>query len=238
MLIASISDIHGKIKELDLPPADILIFAGDLLRNYSWNRREDGWAQLKELVEFNDYLGELKKQKLYREIIVVAGNHDFCFEHHPHKCREILTNAIMLQDEAVNLGGPDGEIIKIYGSPWQPWFGGWAFNFPNQQDNHIRGRFAAEECWAKIPDDTEILITHGPPFEILDECPNGDRPGCVYLKNRIQQLTKLKAHYFGHIHHSAGQVELDGVKYINTAICDEAYEAINPIPIIEIISQT
>lgn len=228
MKIASVSDVHGHIRELEFPPADFLVCAGDLLKNCSWNQREDGWLQLKELVDFNDFLGELKSQGLYKEILVVAGNHDFCFEHHPQKCRNILTNGIMLQDEAVVLGGPSGELIKFYGSPWQPWFYDWAFNFPL----HDRGEIAARECWAKIPDDTDILITHAPPREILDECDDGQKVGCIGLKDRVNQLN-LKAHYFGHIHHSAGQVMSETTLFVNTAICDESNQPTNPVTIIE-----
>ena len=47
------------------------------------------------------------------------------------------------------------EGVKVYGSPWQPWFGGWAFNLERGPD------IAAK--WALIPDDTDVLLTHGPP---------------------------------------------------------------------------
>ena len=93
--------------------------------------------------------------------------------------------------------------LKIYGSPWQPEFCGWAYNLP-------RGQALADK-WAMIPDDTDILVTHGPPAGILD----GDL-GCLNLRRRVDELN-LKLHVFGHIHYSWGVMG----NYVNASICND-----------------
>jgi Predicted phosphoesterases, related to the Icc protein len=54
--------------------------------------------------------------------------------------------------------------------------------------------------WNKIPDDTDILVTHTPPVGHGDLCCTGVRAGCVELLTTVQQRIKPKYHVFGHIH--------------------------------------
>jgi Icc-related predicted phosphoesterase len=189
--IVCVSDTHGSHRKTVMPPGDILIHAGDLTK-YGW---------LEEVEEFNDWLGTLNH--LYRYKIVIAGNHDFCFAERPNEARARITNATYLEDTATVVEG-----IKIYGSPWQPWFGGWAFNLP-------RGPESAA-VWAKIPDDTDILITHGPPEGILDQNRRGDCCGCRDLLDRVVGL-RLRLHVFGHIHEAAGQLDIGGTTFVNAS---------------------
>ncbi len=84
-----------------------------------------------------------------------------------------------------------------------------------------------------IPEDADVLITHGPPHEILDLTPNGDSAGCEELRKTIEKL-RLKAHIFGHIHSGYGTIEKFGVKFINASICDESYSPSNYPFIIDI----
>ena len=90
----------------------------------------------------------------------MPGNHDRIVEEQTLLCREILKqkikNSTMLIDEEFTLNG-----IKFYGSPRTPEFFDWAFMYK-------RGK-KAELIWSNIPDDTDILITHGPPKGILDK---------------------------------------------------------------------
>lgn len=58
--------------------------------------------------------------------------------------------------------------------------------------------------WSKIPSDVEILITHTPPFAIHDTTRHGKNAGCKFLADRIQQLSGLRLHVFGHIHEAHG----------------------------------
>lgn len=171
--------------------------------------------------------------------VFIAGNHDWFFDpnapkrfrdwslYHFYSVQELLLkypSLTYLKDSAVNIEG-----WVIYGSPWQPWFHDWAFNLP------FRDIDTAEKTWAKIPDNTEILVTHAPPEGILDMGWDG-RLGDHYLRNRLNHLGKLRLHVFGHIHEAAGKEEYeteDGTKltFVNAAICTRAYEPTN-LPII------
>ena len=189
--IVCVSDTHGNHGRTILPPGDILLHTGDLTRH----------GKLDEVEEFNGWLGTL--DPLYQHKIVIAGNHDFCFHESPSEARTRLTNAIYLEDEGVEIAG-----IRIYGSPWQPWFGGWAFNLQ-------RGSELAA-IWARIPSDTDILLTHGPPEGILDRNRHGDCCGCRDLLHRVMEI-RPRLHVFGHIHEAAGQIEIDQIRFLNAS---------------------
>ncbi|CAH1953775.1 unnamed protein product [Acanthoscelides obtectus] len=132
--------------------------------------------------------------------------------------RQYLTNCIYLEDNGIELYG-----IKIYGSPWQPVYNNWAFNLE-------RGA----EClskWNKIPDDTEILITHTPPVGHGDLACSGVRAGCVELLNTVQKRVKPKYHVFGHIHEGYGVTSDGKIIYINASTCDINYIPTN-LPVV------
>ena len=105
----------------------------------------------------------------------------------PSQVRKELTNCTYLQDSSTEIYG-----LKIYGTPWQPKFCGWAFNLE-------RGQELCEK-WDKIPEDTDVLITHTPPVGYGDLCSTGIRAGCVDLLMSVQQRVKPKYHIYGHIH--------------------------------------
>jgi Icc-related predicted phosphoesterase len=198
--VVAISDTHGFHRRLSLPPGDILVHAGDLTRH----------GTLEELVEFNDYLGHLPHQHK----IVIAGNHDFCLEWNPEESREILTNCIYLQDEAVTLHG-----IQFYGSPWQPVFYG-VFNA--HRGTEIRAK------WESIPSETDVLITHGPP------CGHGDltqrrqqHVGCRDLLDAVERI-QPQVHIFGHIHEGYGISSNDHTTFVNASTCAVSFQPVNP----------
>ncbi len=188
--IVAISDTHARHQELEVPDGDILIHAGDCTRH----------GDLGDLEAFNRWLGTLP----HRHKILIAGNHDFCFQDSPDEAHRLVTNAIYLQDEALIIEG-----IKIWGSPWQPWFFDWAFNLP-------RGEQIAAK-WALIPDDTQVLITHGPPAGILDRTFDDRDVGCEDLLQRVQQI-RPRLHIFGHIHEAAGRRQIGETTFVNAAI--------------------
>lgn len=169
-----------------------------------------------EVEEFNKWLGTLP----YEHKIVIAGNHDFCFEHTPALARQTLTNATYLQDESVEILG-----LKFYGSPWQPWFYDWAFNLK-------RGK-ALADVWAQIPLNTDVLITHGPPYGILDATRRGEQVGCQDLTSRVQSLN-VKFHCFGHIHEGYGMVTEGRTQFVNASSCNLEYQPINEPVVVEI----
>lgn len=143
-----------------------------------------------EIMSFNEWLGKLP----HKYKIVIAGNHDFLFETKPSRAQNCLTNCIYLQDsEFVIKDEKTGRDIKIYGSPWQPKFWG-VFQLEEKE---------AKEIWSKIPEDTDILMTHSPPFGIKDLCYDNVRAGCPHLRERVLKI-RPDIHMFGHIHEDWG----------------------------------
>lgn len=195
-----ISDTHGMHEALDLPDGDVLIHAGDVTAH----------GTLREVREFDRYLGSLR----FRHRIVIAGNHDFCFEQQPAEARQLVTNATYLEDNLLELEG-----VWFYGSPWQPWFFDWAFNL--HRGAPIRAR------WNLIPAETVVLITHGPPLGFGDTTVRGDQVGCEELDLVVRRI-RPRLHVFGHIHEGYGQWSRDGTTFINASTCDIGYQPSNP----------
>ena len=200
MRIVAISDTHGHHRELDIPPGDVLVHAGDLTR----------FGERSELRDFNNFVGSLP----HKHKVIVAGNHDFCFERDRESCAAELKNCIYLQDDEVTLDG-----VSFYGSPWQPWFYDWAFNL--RRGPEIRAK------WDLIPSQVDILITHGPPAGVLDRTLQGAAVGCIDLLEVVERV-KPRLHIFGHIHEGAGIIESDGTTFINASTCNIDYRAVNP----------
>ena len=213
MKITFISDTHtrqGLIPMEDLPGGDLLIHAGDIM-NSGYNRN-DIW----------DFLHWYDAIPGYDKKVFIAGNHDRMFENHPEDVKEWLSkfpNIIYLQDESYEIYDLETDkSIKIYGSPWQPEFYSWAFNLP-KNGIEIAGK------WEAIPDDTDILITHGPSWGAVDTVAGRpwDNLGCELLSERIQRF-RPKIHVCGHIHSGYGVETIDNIHYINASVLDERYE--------------
>jgi hypothetical protein len=197
------SDTHGLHRNVDVPPGDLLIHAGDftfLSKNPS------------QIRDFNEWLGELP----HRYKIVIPGNHEFAFEANPGLRREIA-NALFLIDEAAEAGG-----FTVWGSPLTSLYGG-AF-----------GRSAAADrarIYSGIPDGTDSLVTHGPPFGVLDRSRGTDRcDGCRELRAAAGHI-QPPLHVFGHVHGGYGMHQENGIIFVNAALCGES-EAIEQLPII------
>jgi Icc-related predicted phosphoesterase len=190
MRIVCVSDTHARHHLTEMPPGDVLVHAGDITRHGS----------LEDVESFNEWLGTLN---YYRYKVVICGNHDFCFQNQPAVARARITNAVYLEDSGCEIDG-----LTFWGSPWQPWFGGWAFNLP-------RGEELAR-VWAKIPDRVDVLVTHGPPEGILDKTNRGDLVGCRDLLDRVREV-RPRLHVFGHIHEAAGRAEFDGITFVNAS---------------------
>lgn len=193
--IVCISDTHGAHEKFKIPTGDILLYAGD----FSKRGREQ------EIIAFNDWLGTLP----HPHKVVIAGNHDFGMEKFPDKAHAWISHAHYLNDEEISIDG-----LRIWGSPITPWFFDWAFN-------RYRGADIAKH-WDLIPEGIDILLTHGPPFGILDETTQGKAVGCEDLKQAIQRV-RPRLHVFGHIHEAHGLVEVDGTTYCNASLMDFHY---------------
>jgi len=85
-----------------------------------------------------------------------------------------------------------------------------------------------KEHWEKIPMNTDILITHGPPMDIMDKTEiGGHHVGCQYLAKRIKKV-KPKVHIFGHIHETYGTQVHHDTTYMNCSVMDIGYSVVNP----------
>ncbi len=216
--IVCLSDTHGLHDALAVPDGDVLIHAGDV----SMRGREA------EVQEFAAWFAALP----HPHKIVIAGNHDWLFERTPARGRELLSGVTYLLDERTEVAG-----LRVWGSPWQPWFYDWAFNLP-------RG-LALHEKWELIPQDTDVLVTHGPPFGFLDGAarPAGgwsdedgvdvEHVGCEELRSAIDRV-QPRLHVFGHIHEGYGRAQLDGTILVNASNCDEDYRPVNPPVVIDL----
>ena len=81
--------------------------------------------------------------------------------------------------------------------------------------------------WALIPENTDILITHTPPYSILDMTDACKHVGSHSLRARVSEI-KPKLHVFGHIHEQGGhEFEWNGTKYVNASHMEENYIPIN-----------
>jgi len=211
--IVAISDTHGQYRNIKLPKGDVLIHAGD------W----DSHDRLDRFMDFKHWLRELD----YEHKIVIAGNHELLVEDNYDFCaRELNEVCTYLHSESTEING-----IKFYGSPYTPNFNNWAFN-------KCPGLELAKE-WAKIPYDTNVLITHGPPQFILDQITDlldqkGWNLGDADLAARVKKLPELRLHIFGHIHTGHGILEQDGVKFVNASLLDEMYDLEYQATILEV----
>lgn len=224
MKVVLISDTHGYHNSIRVPNGDIVIHAGDLTAS-------GDFAQVAEAAK---WLGSLP----HPHKIAIAGNHDLLFERSPTQASALLRNVgvTYLQDTGIHVGG-----LSIYGSPWQPEFMHWAFNIP-------RGRLS--RYWNQIPVGLDILVTHGPPYGILDQrVPPGmrrlahwedeepfegsDHIGDEELLAAVDRV-RPRVHVFGHIHCGYGMARSDHTTFYNAALCNENYDPVNNPWVIDI----
>jgi Icc-related predicted phosphoesterase len=209
MKLCIISDTHGKHNQLVLPNADCIIHCGD----------STSVGKEHEIHNFFKWFSSLN-QYVYK--ILIAGNHDWLFERNrllalTHKPK----NVIYLQDGEIVIDG-----IKFYGTPVQKPFYDWAFNRPEAK---------LAQHWMAIPDDTDVLITHSPPFMIMDYAPHSmQHEGSPSLYKEVLERIKPKIHCFGHLHSGYGIKVIENTTFINASNLDEDYNCINAPIIIEI----
>lgn len=203
MIIDCISDLHGSYPKLD--GGDLLIVAGDLTSR-------DTEVQM---ALFDYWLNEQK----YAKKIVIAGNHDVTLQKQAIK----LQFCDYLQDSGTMV-----DSFKIWGSPWTRYFDGMGKDCAAFTCHHD---ITMSEKWDQIPDDIDILVTHGPPYDIADMV-YGERTGCVMLRKALDRV-RPKLHVFGHIHEGFGRYDQDGIIFVNASYMNARYKPVNkPIRII------
>jgi len=208
MQIRAVSDLHGQLPEI--PPCDLLLLGGDLcpVENHDVGFQAQ-WLD----TTFRRWLEGVPA----RHVVGVAGNHDWVFERQPEAVPEDL-RWTYLQDSGCLIEG-----FRLWGTPWQPWFFDWAFNLYEEE---------LKRRWELIPDDTDILLLHGPPHGYGDAVPrrNGtiEQTGSPSLLERIRQIQPQLA-IFGHIHEGRGEYRDGSTVLANVSLLDVNYRAVHPV---------
>ena len=211
MRIAILSDTHSQHNlqhlPIKMPQCDLIIHAGDCTGNGS----------IAQTMAFLRWFEQFKTEK-----ILVPGNHDWLFEENlrliKHETKH-LKNLHILTHDSLELFG-----TKFFGTSYQPIFYDWAFN---------RSNATRRILFDKIPENTEVLITHVPPRGVLDTNSQDERRGDLELSTKIKHLPKLNLHAFGHNHEGYGQMLKDNILYVNGSVCNIHYVPVNPIQVIE-----
>ncbi|UJR37932.1 hypothetical protein I4U23_030618 [Adineta vaga] len=178
------SDTHNEIGKISIPNGDVFVHCGDAVKHRTSAR---------DLRIFNEFVGKLPhKYKLF-----VSGNHCTCLNpQQPEESQKFLSNITYLQDQLIDIEG-----VRIYGSPWRPkrgcFYQAEAFGYDSKR---IRN-----DKWSKIPEDIDLLLTHGPPYSIRDYNESTrDLLGCPALLDEIVTRVRPRVHLFGHMHSCFG----------------------------------
>ena len=208
MKLCIISDTHNKHKKLILPKADVIIHCGDFT----------SMGHEHEVKDFMKWFSKLP----YEHKIIIAGNHELLFEKQSLLAKTLVPkNVHYLEDSGIELGG-----VNFYGSPVQLPYLNWAFMRPESK---------LELHWKAIPDGTDVLITHCPPFSIMDFVPWDDaHKGSPSLYWEIVERIKPKIHCFGHIHDGFGIKVIENTTFINAALAGDKNQLVNEPVLIEI----
>jgi Icc-related predicted phosphoesterase len=184
MRLIVVSDTHGRHGLItDIPEGDILVHAGDFMNSGLYSE---------EILSFNHWLA---KQAIERRL-VCGGNHDRLFQLAPEPARRLLTNATYLESAGVTIDG-----VSFWASPYTPEFMNWAFMYP---------RGAGTRYWDQIPYDLDVLITHGPPFGILDQIePGGAHLGCEQLLKAVEEKKPKSPHIWSYSRRSRGPLTME-----------------------------
>lgn len=211
--IVAFSDTHSHHRKISIPDGDILICAGDITYQ----------GELPIIEDFCKWMASFS----HKYKILIFGNHEVGIENGYKRSialKMVADNDITyLEDSGIEIEG-----LKFWGSPITKFFYNWEWN--RHPGPNIK------KHWDKIPDDTNILITHGPPYGILDVNASGEHCGCYDLLERVWELKQLRLMAFGHIHKNKDEipVEIEGVKFVNASILDERYKIHNDPVIIDL----
>lgn len=196
-----ISDTHSKEKEIEwfrkqenLDKVNTVIHCGDFSHSE------------KTFWDFLKWYGALEIENK----ILICGNHDsVSYEMGYKKMKEVCAayHIDYLQDSGIEIQG-----IKIWGSPMSNEYGDWPF---------MANDFELDQYWQKIPDDTNVLITHGPAYNVGDyvfQDISEPNVGSRTLAMRIRDLKCLSHHFFGHVHCDGGVHQQDNYTGYNASI--------------------
>jgi predicted phosphodiesterase len=189
--IALLSDTHELHRSADVPACDLLIHAGDWT---FFSRRLD------QIEDFNEWLGE-QHAPLGR--ILCPGNHETYLERDP-SLKSLTSNGKVLISEPYDIHG-----LKLFATSVVPLLG-TGFGIASAEER--------SRIYAQIPIETDVLISHGPPYGILD-CAPGDstHQGCRELLKAVRRI-RPKLHVFGHVHTGFGLYETEHTLFVNAAL--------------------
>ena len=183
-----LSDTHRKHREITIPSCDILIHCGD----FCSFQRED----LRTLNDVDGWFSECPA----KHIVCVGGNHDFLLQTQEFR----FAHALLLEDKGLEISG-----LTLYGAPWCPDLPGFAYYATADE---------LKDRWKRIPSGIDVLITHTPPYGILDLPTSGTvHVGCHYLLEELKRVSP-RLHVFGHVHASHGMNKTQATHYINASI--------------------
>ncbi|MDE1971071.1 MAG: metallophosphoesterase [Patescibacteria group bacterium] len=187
--ICCIADLHGSLPVIE--PCDILLIAGDICPEQ--NQRE--WML---------HIFEPWAKALQCTIIAVAGNHDRILQVLPFVgWLKALPITFLDNTEIISVNG-----IHIYGTPWHKRFGNGVF-MAEEED--------LQEIYSQIPKNIDILLTHGPPYVVLDHVSGFGPQGGKALRAAIS-LKKPKYVVCGHLHNNYGTARVGDTTVINCAL--------------------
>jgi Icc-related predicted phosphoesterase len=195
--IVAVSDTHmyhGKLTDKIIKAnADVLVHCGDMTDSGS----------IDELSKVIEWLGMIKKKGYANDVCVIAGNHDRALENSASLDAKMVDLGIdYLQDSGTSYKG-----FRFYGSPWTHGLRSWGFQYDN-----VHGPGSA--VWDKIPENTDVLITHSPPIRTLSR--DQSDWGCPHLKRRVDEIAPM-AHLFGHVHSQHGILRTEKTLFVNAS---------------------
>ena len=161
--------------------------------------------------------------------VVIAGNHEITFDigkyqknrsrfplqnvDNPRTAKELLRHCTYLEDSQMHVFG-----YTIVGSPWVH-CSGWAFHCPTRAE--------IAQKWAQLPGHTDILLTHMPPYRVLDaDLTSGDPSGCPHLLAKVREIKPI-VHVFGHMHEGQGVLHTEETMFVNASVCNYEYQPVN-----------
>lgn len=219
MNLVAISDLHGNLPKKVVLPGDVLCISGDICPARAHN---DEFQSMWLKDNFIPWIKYHQDEGIVKHVVFVAGNHDkylhtISSNHNEEAFRQSLPpNVHYLRDSGVTIDG-----VKFYGTPWTPKFLSWWFM---KYENEL------EEFFRKIPEGTDVLLSHGPPYEYCDSIAGiGEPLGSKALMSNIKKAKPTWV-FVGHIHtgsHTPMVIDNGNghsTNIVNVSILDEKYK--------------
>lgn len=130
------------------------------------------------------------------------------------------SSIVYLNHESTTIQLSNGCAFKVFGSPYSPARGKWAFGYEPDQ---------GYDLWNKIPSDTDIVLTHTPPFSHCDQSSNRGSAGCAHL-HRALCAVRPRLSVCGHVHEGRGYERVRWKAVDNTENFEEFHTIHGTLP--------